>query len=142
WAVARAAILAAVAACALSGCGTVDNLWYEGCPGERVPYGGVTTSATLGYLFAAQAAHFDSPEGCVGCAAYGAYFLAVDLPLSAIADSRPLPVPAPAMLARAARPAKAAPAPEPTKPGPEVDPGGRTAGSVAPPPPPSPFVHF
>jgi uncharacterized protein YceK len=107
------ACLAAVLVVGLSGCGTVANcIGVNGVPARTI-YGGVRQDAEngcrhLGEAFFGPAPSFSAmpkPPNAAGdlasktfCAACGVGMLAVDLPVSAIADTLTLPVTVPATL--------------------------------------------
>jgi uncharacterized protein YceK len=102
------ACVAAVLACALSGCGTFVN-----CTSGREIYGGIKQDAQNGASHLAEAfsgpcpslSQFpDNPSSgkqtlirtfCAGC---GVGMLALDLPVSAVADTLTLPITIPATL--------------------------------------------
>jgi uncharacterized protein YceK len=107
------ACLAAVLAVGLSGCGTVVNcVNVNGAPARAI-YGGVRQDAENGYrhlgeAFSGPAPSFSAmpkPPSVVSdlasktfCAACGVGMLAVDLPISAVADTLTLPITVPATL--------------------------------------------
>lgn len=106
---AATAFLAAV----LSGCGTVVNCFNVNGAASRAIYGGVRQDAENGYrhlgeAFAPTAPSFtEMPKPPSAgrdfaaksfCAACGVGMLAVDLPVSAVADTLTLPVTVPATL--------------------------------------------
>jgi uncharacterized protein YceK len=117
-----AAVLAAVLAGALGGCGTANNLLqpeYKGEGQEPGPvakhvYGGVGLDAKVGSAWLAAPFVEKSPPE-VGAAekvvettckvGIGAYVLGVDLPLSAVADTLTLPLTVPATLRQLGEPA-------------------------------------
>lgn len=83
----------------LSGCGTLGNMQEvrdAEQPG-RTPYGGVRDDACGGFRMLSTVVHVpDSEEPWefgqrAACLVLGTYFLAVDLPMSAIADTVTLP---------------------------------------------------
>jgi uncharacterized protein YceK len=108
-----AACLAAVLAPALGGCGTVVNCVSWNGPAGREIYGGVKQDAQNGTSHLAEAFYGPPPSlspypekpdtgnhlltksFCAGC---GIGMLAVDLPISAVADTLTLPVTIPATL--------------------------------------------
>lgn len=102
-----AAFLAAVLAVGLSGCGTVVNCVSVNGPAARSIYGGVRQDAANGSRHLTEA--FTGPAPSFSempkppsfgsdlasksfCAACGVCMLAVDLPVSAVADTVTLPV--------------------------------------------------
>jgi uncharacterized protein YceK len=105
--------LAAVLAVALGGCGTMNNLRppekgdkESPAPAGPSVYGGVGLDAQVGakWLAAAfmaerlpQVSFLESAVDSTCKVGIGAYVLAVDLPLSAVADTLTLPVTIPAM---------------------------------------------
>jgi uncharacterized protein YceK len=111
--------LAAVLAVALGGCGTMNNLRppekgdrEEPAPAGPSVYGGVGLDARVGakWLAAAFAAErlpqvsfLESAVDSTCKVGIGTYVLAVDLPLSAVADTLTLPVTIPAMQSKPQR---------------------------------------
>ncbi len=108
-----ATCLAAVLAVGLSGCGTVVNCFNVNGAAARSIYGGVRQDAAngtrhLGEAFSGPAPSFTKmpkPPDPVNdfasksfCAVCGVGMLAVDLPVSAVADTLTLPVTVPATL--------------------------------------------
>ena len=108
-----AACLAAVLASALCGCGTMVNCVGWNGPAGREIYGGVKQDAVNGKSHIAEA--FNGPTPSFSpypdkpdtgshpfmksfCASCGIGMLAVDLPISAVADTLTLPVTVPATL--------------------------------------------
>jgi uncharacterized protein YceK len=107
------ACLVAVLACALGGCGTVVNCISCNGVAAREIYGGVKQDAQNGTLHLNEALHGPAPtfgampkppdlgrdfvvkSFCAGC---GIGMLAVDLPVSAVADTLTLPITVPATL--------------------------------------------
>jgi uncharacterized protein YceK len=107
------ACLAAVFAAALVGCGTVVNCINGDGAAARDIYGGVKQDAQNGFRHLGEAFYGPAPcftkmpqppspgrdfvakSFCAGC---GVGMLAVDLPVSAVADSLTLPVTVPATL--------------------------------------------
>lgn len=107
------ACLAAVFAVVLSGCGTVVNCFSVNGAAERSIYGGVRQDAANGYRHLGEAfaptpptlSELPKPPNAARdfaaksfCAACGVGMLAVDLPVSAVADTLTLPVTVPATL--------------------------------------------
>lgn len=108
-----AALMAAVLASALSGCGTMVNCVGWKGPAGREIYGGVKQDAANGVTHLNEALYGPAPSFasyptkpdngnhllmksfCAGC---GISMLAVDLPISAVADTLTLPVTVPATL--------------------------------------------
>jgi uncharacterized protein YceK len=107
------ACLAAVFAAALGGCGTVVNCINGDGTAAREIYGGVKQDAQNGTHHLSEA--FSGPAPCFSkmpkppnpvsdfaaksfCAGCGVCMLAVDLPVSAVADTLTLPVTVPATL--------------------------------------------
>ncbi len=85
----------------ISGCGTFNNLSSSISPTGKKPYeaprlvyGGTVWSATEGWN------HLSEPQ-TVTHSATGAYLMAVDTPLSLIADTLSLPITVPAAIDRA-----------------------------------------
>ncbi|HTU93812.1 MAG TPA: YceK/YidQ family lipoprotein [Gemmataceae bacterium] len=110
---AATACLAAVLAAVLSGCGTVVNCFNVNGAAARAIYGGVRQDAVNGHRHLVEA--FSPTAPCLSempkppsagrdfaaksfCAACGVGMLAVDLPVSAVADTLTLPVTVPATL--------------------------------------------
>jgi uncharacterized protein YceK len=108
-----AACLAAVLAIVVAGCGTVVNCTSLDGPAARSIYGGVRQDAEngsrhLGEAFSGPAPSFtEMPKPPSAsrdfasksfCAACGVSMLAIDLPVSAVADTLTLPVTVPATL--------------------------------------------
>jgi uncharacterized protein YceK len=87
--------VATCAACAAGGCGTVENLQGtdRSIPTGR-PYGGVRYDAELGMAMLADTSggHGGLLGRSVQLLVLAPYFLAVDLPLSAVGDSLTLPL--------------------------------------------------
>jgi uncharacterized protein YceK len=121
--------LTAVLAFALGGCGTFHNLLPPDPKAEKKAekeaprpeaksvYGGVGLDASVGASWLAAAfvpasqPHVTALETAVDSTCkvgIGAYVLAVDLPLSAVADTLTLPITVPATLKKPARPDKPA----------------------------------
>jgi uncharacterized protein YceK len=90
--------LAIASAAGLSGCGTFGNIWGDGGTGEREVYGGLVASANEAGQAARQVARLGSVDDVVGCALLGAYWAAVDVPLSVVGDTLTLPLTIPATL--------------------------------------------
>src|SRR5262245_61350912 len=98
----RCALLVAAAACALSGCGTMDNV--RGEPPENAVLGGVRINADRAWSCAKASFFTHDPASVVLFGAIGAYSLALDLPLSAVADTLTLPITIPAALKKSEEP--------------------------------------
>ncbi len=83
--------IAALATAALSGCGTMGNL--AGCcvSGPHEIYGGVRLDAKAAWESGGEAVHTKGLES-LGHVAEAVCFLALDLPLSAVADTVTLPI--------------------------------------------------
>ena len=119
----RAVVYAGLAAwvVSLGGCGTMMNFWWDGSFHEPAVYGGTATSAGFGLQAAEEVAKFDNLDHCADCVVIAGYFLAVDLPLSVVADTLTLPLTVAAALQKL-DPGKPAPAippahgPEPVQP--------------------------
>lgn len=107
------AFLAAVLAALLSGCGTVVNCFNVNGAASRAIYGGVRQDAENGYRHLGEAfsptpptfTEMPKPPSAGRdfaaksfCAVCGVGMLAVDLPVSAVADTLTLPVTVPATL--------------------------------------------
>ncbi len=118
------ACLAAVLAVGLSGCGTVVNCFNVNGAAARAIYGGVRQDAENGYRHLGEAFSPNPPTftempkpPSAGrdfaaksfCAACGVGMLAVDLPVSAVADTLTLPVTVPATLMKKKPKGKAKP---------------------------------
>ena len=106
----RVTLLAAAAACALGGCGTLSNVGPGDC-GAHSPkkvYGGVREDAAAVVEYGQKVGGASNPGEAASTAALGLYFLAVDMPLSAVGDTLTLPW----TIAASCRPD-----PEPEKPG-------------------------
>ncbi len=117
------ACLAVVLACALCGCGTFVN-----CTASKEIYGGVKQDAQNGRDHLAEAfsgpcpsfsqfpqmpspgKQFLTRSFCAGC---GVGMLAIDLPVSAVADTLTLPLTVPASLMKKPDPSKRRPAKKP-----------------------------
>ncbi len=127
--------LGAVLAFALGGCGTVNNLRpppredkdnpNAAALGTRTAYGGVGLDARIGGALLASAfgSKRQAQESLVVSAldgpckvGVGAWLLAVDLPLSALADTLTLPVTVPATLKNQGQPDRKAKAPSAREP--------------------------
>jgi uncharacterized protein YceK len=113
------AYLAAALTVLLGGCGTVVNCVNVSGTPARAIYGGVRQDAENGYRHLGEA--FSGPAPSFGempkppnpvsdlgsktfCAACGVGMLAVDLPVSAVADTLTLPVTVPATLMKKKKP--------------------------------------
>lgn len=119
-----AACLAAVLGVGLSGCGTVVNCFNVNGAAAKAIYGGVRQDADngtrhLGEAFSGPAPSFTKmpkPPSTAAdiasksfCAACGVCMLAVDLPVSAVADTLTLPVTVPATLTKSKKNSKKKP---------------------------------
>lgn len=115
------ACLTAVFAAVLGGCGTVVNVFNVNGTPARAIFGGVRQDAAngtrhLGEAFSGPAPSFTAmpkPPNPVGdvasksfCAVCGVGMLAVDLPVSAVADTLTLPVTVPATMMKKKAPSK------------------------------------
>jgi len=96
------ALLTTALAIVLTGCGTALNfhdgsnsLWLKNDEPRKV-YGGVSLDAQCGSSLLVEAVTEVEPI----CLAWGAWILAVDLPLSAVADTLTLPFTIPASIDR------------------------------------------
>lgn len=113
------ACLVAVFAAALSGCGTVVNCVGWNGPGAHAIYGGVKQDAQNGVEHLHEAFNGPAPSFSAYpqmpssgsqlaaksvCAACGVGMLAVDLPVSFVADTLTLPFTVPATLAKPDKP--------------------------------------
>lgn len=122
------ACLAAVFAATLSGCGTMGNCFEVNGAPARAIYGGVAKDAHEGTQHLTEAFHGPAPSFSkvpqppdagrdfavkTICAGWGAALLAVDLPVSAVADTLTLPVTVPATLSKKKPNAKGRPKSQP-----------------------------
>ncbi len=113
--------VAAVVAAALSGCGTVVNCTAVNGPAAREIYGGVKQDVQNGSGHLAEAFYGPCPSfspyptspnsgpnllGKSFCAGCGVCMLALDLPVSFVADTLTLPVTIPAALSKTKEPRK------------------------------------
>jgi uncharacterized protein YceK len=100
----------------LSGCGTVYNL-----SSEKAVYGGVGLSLDFGRYVTKGMTDLDHLDMLPSCAVIGAYCFAVDLPLSALADTLTLPVTLPLAMDhwKSGRSWRSMPASEPADPAPD-----------------------
>src|SRR4051794_8874672 len=92
------AVLALAAICSVSGCGSMLNtLYFAPMEGGGRMYGGVSLDAEQGSKYirntfsSDQAPDNGSDKSKPVMLALGVYFLAIDLPLSAVADTLTLP---------------------------------------------------
>jgi uncharacterized protein YceK len=119
-------MVAAGVVCALSGCGTVNNLACHG-----LPYGGVRADTNAAAELAASCCLCECRYPVVDAGA-AAYLLAIDLPLSAVADTLSLPLTVSWELERARKGVFAErledpPQPEPIRPPPDAPSPQRSA---------------